>query len=67
MIQNISNGIFILLPGSCPRGWTLGRWGVPRGSKEFFVEHGHVAYPIDGDEEQNRMQVKIYPRVKLAT
>ena len=35
-IQNISDGIFILTPGSCPRGGTLGRWGVPRGSKNFF-------------------------------
>ena len=25
-IQNISDGIFILSPGSCPRGWTLGHW-----------------------------------------
>ena len=25
-IQNISHGILILLPGSCPRGRTLGRW-----------------------------------------
>ena len=35
--------------------WGLG--GVPRGSKKNF-KHGHVAYQIDGDEEQNRMQVK---------
>ena len=27
-IQNISDGIFILSPGSCPRGETLGRWGA---------------------------------------
>ena len=32
--------------------------GVPRGSKNFFFKHGHVAYQIDGDDEQNRMQVK---------
>ena len=29
--------------------------GLPRGS--FFFKHGHVAYQIDGDDEQNRMQV----------
>ena len=31
-ILNISNGICILSPGPCPRGWTLGRQG---GSKIF--------------------------------
>ena len=29
--------------------------GVPRGSKIF--KHGHVAYQIDGDDEQKRMQL----------
>ena len=28
-IQNISDGIFILSPGSCHRGGTLGHWGCP--------------------------------------
>ena len=28
--QNISDWIFILLPGSCPRGWDFGALGVPR-------------------------------------
>ena len=27
-IQNISDGIFILSPGSCPRGGTWGYWGA---------------------------------------
>ena len=27
--------IFILSTGSCPRGGTSGRWGVPRGSKKI--------------------------------
>ena len=40
-----------------PQGWDLGVLGVPRGSKNFFFKHGHVAYQIDGDDEQNRMQV----------
>ena len=52
--QNISDGIFILLPGSRPRGWTLGRWGV---QVVIFFKHGHVAYQIDEDDKQNRMQV----------
>ena len=30
--------------------------GLPRGSF-FLKKHGHVAYQIDGDDEQNRMQV----------
>ena len=50
-----SDGIFILSPGSCPRGGTLGHL-CPRGSKKCF-KHGHVTYQIDGDDEQNRMQV----------
>ena len=37
-IQNISDGIFILSPGSCPRGGTLGRWVCPGGSKKFFFQ-----------------------------
>ena len=33
--------------------------GVPRGgSIFFFCKHGHVAYQIDGDDKQNKMQVK---------
>ena len=35
-IQNISDGIFILSPGSCPRGGTLGVFGCPGGQKNFF-------------------------------
>ena len=36
--------------------WTWGT-GEPRGSIDFFTKHGHVAYQIDGNDEQNRMQV----------
>ena len=39
-----------------PQGWGFGALGVPRGS-QFFFKHGHVAYQIDGDAKQNRMQV----------
>ena len=37
----------------------VGLWvaGVPRGTNEFFFEHGHVAYQIEGDDEQDRMQL----------
>ena len=37
--------------------WDFGGTGVPRGSK-IILKHGHVAYQLDGDDEQNRMQVK---------
>ena len=42
-----------------PQGWVLGVLGVARGGGSIcFFKHGHVAYQIDGDDEQNRMQVK---------
>ena len=40
-----------------PQGLDFGALGVPRGSKKKF-KHGHVTYQIDGDDEQNKMQVK---------
>ena len=33
-------------------------WGCPGCQKKIF-KHGHVIYQIDGDDEQNRMQVKL--------
>ena len=53
--KTFSDGIFILSPGPCPRG---GIWGTGRaqGVKKKF-KHVHVAYQIDKDDEQNRMQV----------
>ena len=35
-------------------------WGAggAQGVKIFFSKHGHVVYQIDGDDEQNRIQVK---------
>ena len=45
----------------CPLGHApgVGLWGA-RGAQgvNFFFKHGHVVYQIDGDDEQNRMQVK---------
>ena len=37
----------------------VGLWGtgVPRGSNIVFFKHGHVAYQIDGNGEQHKMQV----------
>ena len=48
----------------CPLGHApgVGLWGAggaQGGQKIFFFKHGHVVYQIDGDEEQNRMQVKV--------
>ena len=40
-----------------PQVWDFGELGVPRGSNIFFFKHGHVAYQIDGDDKQNKMQV----------
>ena len=36
----------------------VGLWctGGTQGVKQFFFKHGHVAYQIDQDDEQNRMQ-----------
>ena len=39
-------------PWSCPRG---GAWGCTGGGQTFFFEHGHVAYQIGRDDEQNRI------------
>ena len=39
-----------------PQGWDFGALGCP--GDQFFFKHGHAAYQIDGDDEQNRMQVK---------
>ena len=42
------------VPGSCPRG---GTWGTEDTQGVKKIKHGHIAYQIDGDDEQNRMQV----------
>ena len=35
----------------------VGHWGYPGGQTIIFFKHGHVAYQIDGDDEQNKMRV----------
>ena len=40
-----------------PQGRDFVALGVPRGSNNFFFKNGHVAYQIEGDDEQNKMQV----------
>ena len=39
-----------------PLGWDFGVLGCLGGQNKF--KHGHVAYQINGDDKQNRMQVK---------
>ena len=41
-----------------PQGSNFGALGCGGGQKNYFFKHGYVAYQIDGDDEQNRMQVK---------
>ena len=54
--QNILDGFSFCRLGHAPG---VGLWGGPGGQKRlFFFKHGHVAYQIDVDDEQNRMQVK---------
>ena len=46
----------------CPLGYApgVGLWGAggAQGVKKKNFIHGHVVYQIDGDDEQNRMQIK---------
>ena len=42
--------------GHAPGVGLWGTWGA-QGFKKKFFKHGHVAYQIEGDDEQNRMQV----------
>ena len=37
---------------------TGGAQGGGGGGSIFFFKHGHVAYQMDGDDEQNNMLVK---------
>ena len=45
----------------CPLGHApgVGPWGAggAQGAKKIFFKHGHLVYQIDGDDQQNRMQV----------
>ena len=41
-----------------PQGWDYGELGVPMGSKKYFFQTWSWAYQVDGDDKQNRIQVK---------
>ena len=45
-----------------PQRWDFWALGVyPEGQTGcFFFKHGHVTYQIDGDDEQNKMQVTFF-------
>ena len=43
--------------GHAPEAGLWGAGGAQEVKKEIF-KYGHVAYQIDGDDVQNRMQVK---------
>ena len=50
---------FHSVPWVMPQGWDFGALGEPMGgSKKNFFKHGQVVYQINGDDKQNRMQVK---------
>ena len=56
--KRFKTGFSFCRMGHAP-GVGLGGTGGAQGVKKiFFFKHGHVAYQIDGDDEQNRMQVK---------
>ena len=60
-MPNISEGIFILLPGSCPRGGTWGAGGTQVVKKLFFsnIVMLHIKSGGGGGvDEHNRMQLK---------
>ena len=48
--------------GHAPRVGLWGHW-----EKLISCKHGHVAYQIDGNDKQNRMQLNFHSRVKLMT
>ena len=39
------------------QGWDFWALGCPGG--QILLKHGHVAYQIDGDDKQNKMQVNL--------
>ena len=54
--KTYQTGLLFCRLGHAPGVGLLGTEGT-QGVKQFFFNHGHVAYQIDGDDEQNKMQV----------
>ena len=55
--KTYQTGFLFCRLGHVPGVGLLGTGGA-QGVKKNFFKHGLVAYQIDGDDEQNRMQVK---------
>ena len=64
-IKHIRRDFYSVTSGGTAPGVCFGGTGGAQGL--IFFKHGHVAYQIDGDDEQNKMQVNFYPSVKLVT
>ena len=54
--KTYQTGVLLCCLGHAP-GVGLCCTGGTQGVKQFFFKHVHVAYQIDGDYEQNKMQV----------
>ena len=48
-----------------PQGWDFGALGCPGGGGSKNLYYGHVAYQIDGYDEQNRMKVMFSPEGQI--
>ena len=55
--KTYQTGFLFCLLGHAPGVGLWGTGGTQGVNKFFFFKHGHVAYQIDGDDEQNKMQV----------
>ena len=66
-IQNISDEIFILSPGSCPRGGTLGRWGCPGDQKKIISNMAMWYIKLTKMTSKTECKYNFHPRVKLVT
>ena len=54
--KTYQTGFLFCRLGHAPGVGLLGTGGI-QGVKHFIFKHGHEAYQIDGDDEQNKMQV----------
>ena len=59
--KTYQTGFLFCCMGHAPWMGLKGTWGA-QGVNKIFFKHGHVAYQIDGDDEQNKMQVTFSSR-----
>ena len=57
--KTYQTGFLFCRLGHAAPGVELWGTGGTQGVKHFFFKHGHVAYQIDGDDKQNKMQVTL--------